>query len=112
MLKRGPSPRRPPRLALAAVIDRSAGLEDEYRAVEARLGDPRSSSDPGRLRDETRSATRNSRPSSRRSAPYRGRLDDLAAATEMLDRDQPARSASMREEIAVAEADLSGWRPS
>ena len=39
------------RRTLAAVIDRLAGLEEEYRAVEARLADPEVLADPARLRD-------------------------------------------------------------
>jgi peptide chain release factor 1 len=87
------------------VIERLAGLEDEYRAIEARLADPAVVSDPAQVRDLNRrfkelgavvSAYRE----------YRGREDDLATAKELLVDASGDERELARMEVADAEADL------
>jgi peptide chain release factor 1 len=87
------------------VIERLAGLEDEYRAIEARLADPAVVSDPAQMRDLNRrfkeigavvSAYRE----------YRGREDDLATAKELLVDASGDERELARMEVAEAEADL------
>jgi peptide chain release factor 1 len=87
------------------VIERLAGLEDEYEAIEARLADPAVVSDPNQLRDLNRrykelgavvSAYRR----------YRGRESDLATAKELLVDATGDERELARAEMTEAEADL------
>ena len=87
------------------MIDRLAGLEDEYRAIEARLADPAVTSDLTQLRDLNRrykelgavvSAYRD----------YRRREDDLVTAKELLVEASGDERELARIEVAEAEADL------
>jgi peptide chain release factor 1 len=88
------------------VIERLADLEEEYRAIEARLADPAVVSDPAQLRDLNRrykelgavvGAYRR----------YRGREDDLTTAKELLVDAAGDERELARIEVAEAEADLS-----
>ena len=87
------------------MIERLAGLEDEYRAIEARLADPAVVSDLSQLRDLNRrykelgavvSAYRQ----------YRRREDDLTTAKELLVEAAGDERELARIEVAEAEADL------
>src|SRR5262249_9757404 len=94
-----------PPLAWVAVIERLAGLEDEYRAIEARLADPAVVSDLSQLRDLNRrykelgavvSAYRE----------YRRREDDLTTAKQLLVEAAGDERELARIEVVEAEADL------
>ena len=87
------------------MIDRLAGLEDEYLAVEARLADPEVLSDQQRLRKESK-RYKDLTPLITTFRAYRGRLDDLAAAREMFAETAGDDREMMREEIALADADI------
>jgi peptide chain release factor 1 len=87
------------------VIERLAGLDDEYRAIEARLSEPDVADDLGLLRDLNRrykelggvvDAYRR----------YRRREDDLAAARELLGEATGDERELARIEVAEAERDL------
>ena len=92
-------------LAWADVIDRLAGLDDEYRALEARLSDPAVISDPAQLRDLNRRYKELAAvvTTYRR---YRSRLDDLAAAKELLVGASGDERELARTEVSEAERDL------
>ncbi len=87
------------------MLERLAGLEDEFLAVEARLGDPEVLSDQRRLRDESR-RYKELTPIVETFRRYRRRNDDLAAAREMLTDATGDDRESMRIEAAEAEADI------
>ena len=87
------------------MLDRLAGLEDEFLAVEARLGDPEVVGDQRRLRDESR-RYKELTPIVETFRRYRRRSDDLAAAREMLTDATGDDRESMRAEAVEAEADL------
>jgi peptide chain release factor 1 len=87
------------------VIERLAGLEDEYLAVEARLSDPEVLSDQRRLRTESK-RYKDLTPLITAFRAYRARLDDLAAAREMFAETSGEEREMMREEIALADADI------
>jgi len=87
------------------VLERLAGLEDEFLAVEARLGDAEVLADQRRLRDESR-RYKELTPIVEAFRRYRRRRDDLAAAREMLTDATGEDRESMRAEAADAEADL------
>jgi peptide chain release factor 1 len=87
------------------VIERLEGLEDEYRALEARLSDPEVISDPAQVRDLNRRykalgavvhAYRD----------YRDREADLVAAKELLVDASGDERELARTEVSEAEADL------
>jgi peptide chain release factor 1 len=87
------------------VIERLAGLDEEHRAIEARLGDPDVIADPRLLRDLNRrykelggvvDAYRR----------YRHREDDLAAARELLAEATGDERELARTEVTEAEHDL------
>jgi peptide chain release factor 1 len=89
------------------VIERLAGLDEEYRAIEARLADPDVVGDHQQLRDLNRrykelggvvDAYRR----------YRRRQDDLSAAKELLGEATGDERELARVEIAEAEHDLAG----
>jgi peptide chain release factor 1 len=87
------------------VLERLAGLEDEFLAVEARLGDPEVLGDHRRLRDESR-RHKELTPIVETFGRYRRRREDLAAAREMLTDATGDDRESMRVEVAEAEADI------
>jgi peptide chain release factor 1 len=87
------------------VIDRLADLDEEYRAIEARLADQAVLSDLAQLRDLNRrykelgavvGAYRE----------YRQRLEDLAVAKELLVESSGDERELAREEVVAAEADI------
>ena len=87
------------------MIERLADLDDEYRAIEARLADQAVISDPAQLRDLNRrykelgavvTTYRN----------YRQRLDDLAVAKELLVESAGDERELARQEVTAAEDDL------
>jgi peptide chain release factor 1 len=87
------------------VIERLADLDDEYRAIEARLADQAVISDLAQLRDLNRrykelGAVVNAYRS------YRQRLDDLAVAKELLVESAGEERELAREEVAAAEEDI------
>lgn len=87
------------------MIDRLAGLEQEFEAVEARLGDPEVLADPARLRVESK-RYKELTPLVTTYRRYQERLGDLAAAKEMFAEASGDDRELMREEVAAAEADL------
>jgi peptide chain release factor 1 len=87
------------------VIERLAGLEDEYLATEARLADPEVLSDPNRLRVESK-RYKELTPLITTYRRYQSRLGDLAAAKEMFAEATGDDRELMREEVAAAETDV------
>jgi peptide chain release factor 1 len=87
------------------VIDRLTAVEEEYLAVEARLGDPDVLKDQSRLRTESK-RYKDLTPLVTTFRAYRSRLEDLAAAREMFAESGGEDRELMREEVASAEADL------
>jgi peptide chain release factor 1 len=87
------------------VLERLAGLEEEYESLERRLSDPAVLADPHQVRD-TSKRYKVLGPVVETSRRYRRSLDDLAAAKEMLpDADGEDRE-MLRAEIDTAEADI------
>ena len=85
------------------MLERLAGLEQEYESVLAQLSDPTVFSDQRRLRDLSR-RQKELEPIVLASRAYRQALDDLGAAKEMLpDTDGEDREV-MRAEVDKAEA--------
>ena len=89
------------------MIERLAGLDEEYRAIEARLADPEVVGDLQQLRDLNRRYKELSGvvDAYRR---YRRRQDDLSAAKELLGEATGDERELARVEIAEAEHDLAG----
>jgi peptide chain release factor 1 len=87
------------------VLDRLAGLEDEYANVELMLGDPEVLSDQTRLRDLSR-RYKELGPIVERTRRYRARLDDLAAAKELLTESAGDDRESWRLEVTEAETEI------
>jgi len=87
------------------VIERLAGLDDEYRAIEARLSEPDAAADLNLLRDLNRRYKELGVVVDvyRR---YRRREDDLAAAKELLGDAAGDERELARVEVAEAEAEL------
>src|SRR5688500_7684866 len=86
------------------MLERLAGLEEEYEAVLARLSDNEVLSDQKRLRDESRRHKR-LEPIVLTYREYRSALDDLAVAKELGMKDEAdeaeARAARLEEELKV-----------
>lgn len=86
------------------MIERLAGLEEEFRLVEARLGDPDVLGDQQRLRAESR-RYKELTPIVEAYRAYRACLDDLAAAKELFAETTGDDREAMRAEVSQAEAD-------
>ena len=87
------------------MIERVAELDDEYRAVEARLADPDVIADPGRLRVEAK-RYKDLAPLVTAFRRYLEREGDLAVARELLPDATADEREQLREEIVAAEAEL------
>ncbi len=87
------------------MLERLAGLEDEFALVESRLGDPDVLGDPAKLRAETK-RYKDLGPVVDCYRRYRGRAADAEAARELLAMATPDEREAMRDELAAAEADL------
>jgi peptide chain release factor 1 len=87
------------------VIERLAGLEDEYDLVEASLGDPDVLGDQRRLREETK-RYKELTPLIETYRAYRARVEDLAAAKELFAETSGEDREAMRDEVASAEQDI------
>jgi peptide chain release factor 1 len=87
------------------VLERLAGLEDEFGAVEARLSDAKVIADPAQLRDASRRHKELS-PIVGAYRRYRDRLDDLQAAKELFAVSAGDDREAMRAEIETAEFDI------
>jgi peptide chain release factor 1 len=87
------------------VIDRLDGLDDEFRAVEARLGDPDVLSDPALLRELSR-RYKELAPVVEAYRSYRAREADLTAARELMPDSTGDDREMLRDEVSRAEADL------
>jgi peptide chain release factor 1 len=84
------------------VLERLAGLEEEYDAVMAKLADPAVLSDQRALRDTSR-RLKQLEPVVTAYRDYRSALDDLAAAKEMLPDADGADREVVRAELESAE---------
>jgi peptide chain release factor 1 len=89
------------------VIERLAGLDEEYRAIEARLAEPDVIADPRQLRDLNR-RYKELRAVVDAYRRYRRRGDDLSAARELLAEAAGDERELARIEVAEAEHDLVG----
>jgi peptide chain release factor 1 len=87
------------------VLERLTSLDDEFRAVEARLSDPAVLADPNQLREASK-RHKELAPIVERYRAYRARLDDLEAARTLFSESTGDDRESMRAEITEAEADL------
>jgi len=87
------------------VIDRLAGLEDEFRTVETRLTDPEVLADQVRLRAASRRYKELS-PVVEAYRSYIARRDDLEAATELLEEAVGDEREQLHAEVESANADL------
>lgn len=92
-------------LASEDVIERLAGLEEEYQTVETRLTDPEVLADPVRLRDASR-RYKELTPVVDAYRAYLGRLDDLDVATELLADAEGDERELAQDEVDEARADL------
>ena len=92
-------------VASADVIDRLAGLEEEFQTVETRLTDPDVLADPARLRDASR-RYKELTPVVDAYRAYVGRRDDLGAATELLAEAVGDERELLQGEVDAARADL------
>ncbi len=92
-------------LACRVVLDRLAGLKDEYAQVEARLGDPDVISDQTRL-IELSKRYKDLQPLVQCITRYEARQADLEAAREMFTESTGDDREMMRAEVSGAEADL------
>jgi peptide chain release factor 1 len=90
------------------MLERLAGLEQEYDAVLAELSDPTVFADQRRLRDLSR-RQKELEPIVAVSRAYRQSLDDLAAAKEMLPDTEGEDREVMRAEVDKAEAAIAGF---
>lgn len=88
------------------MLDRLARLDEEFRAVEARLSDPVTLSDPNQLRELSR-RHKELAPVVEHYRSYRARLDDLEAAKGLYAESSGDDRESMRSEMTSAETDLS-----
>jgi peptide chain release factor 1 len=86
-------------------MDRLTGLDEEHRAVEARLGDPDVLADPMLLRELSR-RYKQLAPLVETYRTYRERLGDLHAATELLEESSGEERDLLRDEVDQAQADL------
>jgi peptide chain release factor 1 len=84
------------------MLERLAGLEEEYQSLLAQLSDPTVFGDQRRLRDLSR-RQKELEPIVVASAAYRQALDDLAAAKEMLPDTEGEDREVMRAEVEKAE---------
>ncbi len=87
------------------VIERLAGLEDEFRTVETRLTDPEVLADQVRLRAASRRYKELS-PVVEAYRSYVARRDDLEAATELLEEAVGDERDQLHAEVESANADL------
>jgi peptide chain release factor 1 len=87
------------------VIERLSGLDEEYRAIEARLSDAAVISDPSRVRDLNR-RYKELRPVVAAYREYRRREEDLVTAKELLVESSGEERELARSEVTEAEADL------
>jgi peptide chain release factor 1 len=87
------------------VLERLTSLDDEFRAVEARLSDPAVLADPNQLREASK-RHKELAPIVERYRAYRARLDDLEAAKSLFSESTGDDRESMRNEITEAEEDL------
>ena len=87
------------------MLERLAGLEDEFALVESRLADPDVHADPARLRAETK-RYKDLGPVVDCYRRYRSREADAEAARELLTVASPDEREALRDELAGAEADL------
>jgi peptide chain release factor 1 len=87
------------------VLERLAGVEQEFAEVEAELADPAVLADPARLRAVSR-RHKELAPLVDAVRRYRAREGDRAAAEELLDEATPDERESMKVEIASADDEL------
>jgi peptide chain release factor 1 len=87
------------------VLERLTSLDDEFRAVEARLSDPAVLADPNQLREASK-RHKELAPIVGRYRAYQARLDDLEAARTLFSESTGDDRESMRTEITEAEEDL------
>ena len=87
------------------VSARLAAVADEFRELEARLGDPATTSDPDQLRVVSQ-RYRELEPLVAARAEHLARTGDLETAREMLDDPDPEGRAMAADEVAAAERDL------
>ncbi len=88
------------------MLDRLAGLDDEFALVESNLADPAVFGDPARLRAETK-RYKELGPVVDCYRRYRAATEDAAAARELLgETDDPGERELLRGELAGAEAQL------
>jgi peptide chain release factor 1 len=87
------------------VLERLTSLDDEFRAVEARLSDPAVLADPNQLREASK-RHKELAPIVERYRAYQARLDDLEAARTLFAESSGDDRESMRAEITEAEEDL------
>ena len=85
------------------MLERLAGLEAQYEAVQERLSDPAVYADPKALREESK-RLKDLEPVVARYRQYRAGLDDLAVAKEMFADATGADREEMRTEIDDTEA--------
>jgi peptide chain release factor 1 len=87
------------------VLQRLAGLEDEFVAVEARLADQAVISDPKLLREASKRHS-DLEPMVIAYRAYRSRLEDLASAKEFFNEAAGDEREEWRAEVSAAEADV------
>ena len=87
------------------MLERLTSLDDEFRAVEARLSDPAVLADPNQLREASK-RHKELAPIVERYRAYQARLDDLEAARTLFSESTGDDRESMRTEITEAEEDL------
>jgi len=87
------------------MLDRLAGLEDEFALVESRLSDPEILSDSNKLRTETK-RYRELGPVVDCYRRYRARKDDAIAAKELLAEAVGDERELLRDELSSAETDI------